>query len=138
MMALALLATSAHVQYFSWFAYGHKHLNHVALNWTHANLMQGGSLEYLLNQSMPSMLILPGQERQFSNPFAIFNETSRKDNGVWLVRDWRARVAAIAQAVADTRGKIVGVQIGDELVCGGLPLGNLSSKDLFSHESVLM
>ena len=76
------------------------------------------------------MWMLPAGTRGLANPAVLVNETSRRGEGIWLARDWRRRVDGIVAAVAATQQgavKVVGLQIGDELICGGFPLANMTS-----------
>ena len=59
------------------------------------------------------------------NQLCLWNETSKHASHQWLANDWPARAKFIGETIG--QHKLAGLQIGDELVCGGLPLGNLSA-----------
>lgn len=148
LLFLALVSAAADTsegaapKFFTFFSYGYKKENHVALTSEFANVCLDQSLPFLLNQSLPAALQLSGYPCRFGgaaepslhhpppspspDPFCLFASAKEKQKyGTWLASDWRTTAAAIARAVADH--KLVGVLLGDELVCKGLPLSNLSA-----------
>ena len=126
LLVLALPLGAAPVRWFSWYSYPWKHESHVPLNGSLANLAAGADPAALAAEPLPGMLMLPGDGPLESTPFLLYNSSGGRAGGSWLVRDWRSRAAAVAAAVR-AHPSIVGVQLGDELVCKGLPLSNLSA-----------
>ena len=97
--------------------YGSKHYpgTPFQVNSTYANFAMDESLDFLVNHQTinAAMWMLPAGKRSLDNPYVLVNETSQKNEGVWLARDWRERVDVIVAAVADA-------QSADPCgVCGG-------------------
>ena len=116
------------LRWFSWYSWGSKHLAgqpNVTAKW--ANLAMDADLDYLLGQPLPGMLMLPRQTHPKADPLpAVFcsgpdKSAPRNSAGrTVLTPNWEQVVDGLAAAVAANQPKIVGVQLGDELVDGGL------------------
>lgn len=115
-------------------------------NRTYATLQLGGNLSLLLDShvsyGLPGLLNLQeshwgsrGPPAHSKAPHVLYEEGPR---GWMLAAGWPA---AAAEVVATLRplvkeGAISGVMLGDELVCSGLPLSNLSALATVLHDGL--
>jgi hypothetical protein len=125
-------STSSGLQHFTWFSYAWKNESHgVPLNASIANLAMFRSPAAMLDQPLPGLLFLPDYTSGLQDPLNLYNVTaeSKRSGRSWLATDWRERVLAVAATVRRAGGarRVKGVLIGDELVCSGMPLANLTS-----------
>ena len=138
-------AGSGELRWFSWYSWGSKNLSgQPLLTPAHTNLLMDSSLPYLLSQpaaGLAGMLMLPRTREPCTSTSpkaatAVFcagphRAGSRRNTpgDTALSSSWEAVVDGIARQIGGTAaaGRIMGVQIGDELVDGGLTVQNLSA-----------
>ena len=120
------------LQWFGWWAWGSKHLpGQTVPTAAHANIAIDENLDYLLNQPLPALLALhPPRRSDNASIFVIAPSAANPANRVGhmlLAPDWLQKLDTVVKQVHAHQPKIIGVQIGDELVDGGLSLANLSA-----------
>jgi len=117
------------LQWLSWSSWGSKHLSgQPELTDTHANLIQDQNISFLLSSStsLPGMLLLPyrGPDSLFVTDRDVPAHTAGCRR---LATDWERRLDGIIAQITTHQPRIRGVQLGDELVDGGLTVNNLSA-----------
>ena len=101
-------------------------LPHPPVTARHANLYTERNLTTLLRRhsatGLPGLIMLQGSE------WWAGMRSGKAKSGSALLPGWETRVDEFAHAVSSApAGAVRGVQLGDELVCMGLPLSNLSA-----------
>ena len=125
-------ALNTSLQFFGWWAWGSKHLpGQTVPTAAHANFAVDESLDYLLGQPLPALLALHPPRRSDNKSIFTHGSPAADPNDrvghMLLADDWTQKLDAIVGQVHAHQPKIIGVQIGDELVDGGLSLANLSA-----------
>ena len=141
----ALDNNSNNVAYFSWYSYSlrdmHGRVQRAAKEpsaspgKTCTNLAMDGNLTFLRQSyeqlGVPGMMLL--QESKWgSEKGGVFTQNRQWPNGsVGLTAGWEAAVddciVTLTPLAKDDGGHIHAIQLGDELVCTGFPLSNLSA-----------
>ena len=145
-------AANNSITHFSWYAYGED-----LPGKAYTNLAMNGNLTFLRRryeeQGTPGMLLLvqskwgvDGLQNRgapwihVSNPVFGYGPEFAGPGFVGLSKTWEAAVddciATITPLAKGNGGHIHGIQIGDELVCGGFPLTNLSALSARLHDGL--
>ena len=117
------------LQWLSWSSWGSKHLSgQPELTQSHANLIQDQNISFLISSSnsLPGMLVLPyrGPDSLFVTDRDVPAHTAGCRR---LATGWERRLNGIIAQITAHQPRIRGVQLGDELVGGGLTVNNLSA-----------
>ena len=124
------------LRWLSWYDYSFKNysLSGVPLDEAHTSLFMVHNLSAIAAGARRPALFFLQRDAQL----AMWDEASMKENvarrragGVpdrsVLPVDWRARLASASYTIGQRAGVVAGVQLGDELICRGVPPSNLSS-----------
>lgn len=154
--AMSLLLTIArpdsgahNVSHLGWYAYDENPSGMPTA--THASLLMNGNLSFLLEchrgSGVPGLLNLekakgaatgsPGCQWKPATGATSGAGAFMNSNGT-LASGWRAAVDACVTTLTPLTQskKLVGIMIGDELVCGGMPLSNLTALSQRLHDAL--
>ena len=123
------------LRWLSWYDYSFKNysLSGVPLDAAHTSLFMVHNLSAIAAGARRPALFFLQRDAQL----AMWDAASMKENVARrragesdrsvLPVDWRARLASASRTLRQRAGVVAGVQLGDELICRGVPPSNLSS-----------
>jgi hypothetical protein len=134
-------ATNNSVAYFSWYSFTGPEPS-ASPGRAYTNLAMNGNLTFLQRSyeqlGVPGMLLLQESRWGRSGHGGVVHGVFGEGGG--LSAGWEALVddciATLTPLAKKNGGHIFGVQLGDELVCGGFPLSNLSALSARLHDGL--